>query len=91
MLVETLIHGSPDNKAPRIVDFEDAPLLGDFVYLPTPTGEQMFVIVARFWRRTDKPELSTVLGIESKVVRRRHTLFVGLKPAIEIVQEEGEA
>lgn len=81
MLVETLF----DNEVgPLVIDFESPPNTGDVVYVSTAQGERMYVVGARFWRQTEKPEQGQVLGKEVKVMRRRHTLFIGLKLVTEV-------
>jgi hypothetical protein len=81
MLVEILID---NDVGPRIIDFDSPPNTGDMVYIDTAQGEKMYVVGARFWRQTEKPEQSQVLGKDVKVMRRRHTLFIGLKLVTEV-------
>jgi hypothetical protein len=90
MLVDILVNdpslepGQP-GAPPLTADFEDTPMVGDFVYLPTRRGEVMFRVVARFHRRTEKPAVTGPGPLAAnRIVHRRHTLFIGVELPEEV-------
>lgn len=79
MLFECLVN-DPEARVvvpPFSVDFDGEPHAGDFVYRPTPTGEEMYQVQGRFWRKQAKVTRSEIL--QSDVRRLVHVCFLGVK------------